>query len=54
MSGTPGAEPSHKPKPQERAPASKRLETSLGGDLTRFLLAALAPKAPLPPGDKPS
>ena len=54
MSETPGAEPSHRPKPQERASASERLETSLGGDLTRFLLAALAPKAPTPPGDKPA
>jgi hypothetical protein len=54
MSGTPGSDPSDERKPPQRAPASERLETSLGGDLTRFLLAALAPKAPAPPGDKPS
>ena len=54
MSGTPGCDPSDDPKPLERVPASERLEASLGGDLTRFLLAALASKAPAPPGDKPS
>ncbi len=29
-------------EPPERASAAERLETALGGDLTRFLLAALA------------
>ena len=36
------------PKTPERAPAAERLETALGGDLTRFLLTALAkPKTAL-------
>ena len=49
MTAAPHLHPAAQAKGLPQAPATKRLETALGGDLTRFLLTALAAPPPRKP-----